>query len=216
MVLQDGYLYVTMGDRYDLMDSAQYLSNHLGKVLRIHEDGRVPKDNPFTDQKGALPEIWSYGHRNPQGLTVHPETGTLWEHEHGPKGGDEINIIEPGKNYGWPVITHGIDYDDTPIGNGITHQKGMEQPLHYYVPSIAPSGMLFYQGKKYPNWNGNLFIGAMAKTHLNRLVIKDNRVVHEERLLKEFGRRIRSIQQGPAGYLYIGVDGGAIYRLITQ
>lgn len=213
MVIKDRHLYFTMGDRYDLMDSAQTLNNHLGKVMRIWDDGRIPLDNPFTDVEGAKPEIWSYGHRNPQGLTLHPVTKELWLHEHGPKGGDELNRIEPGRNYGWPVICHGIDYDDTPIGDGITHKNGMEQPIHFYTPSIAPSGMDFYTGDKFKGWKGNLFIGSMALTHLNRLVFKNGKVIHEERLLQDFGKRVRVVRQGPDGFLYIGVDGGAIYRL---
>ncbi|MGX1930555.1 PQQ-dependent sugar dehydrogenase [Flagellimonas sp. 2504JD4-2] len=213
MVLKDGYLFFTMGDRYDLMDSAQTLDNHLGKVMRIFEDGRIPKYNPFVDVEDAKPEIWSLGHRNPQGLTLHPKTGELWLHEHGPKGGDELNLIKSGLNYGWPIICHGIDYDDNPIGDGITHKDGLEQPIHYYTPSIAPSGMVFYHGDKFKAWNGNLFIGAMALTHLNRLVLEDGKVVHEERILEDFGKRIRVVRLGPDGYLYIGVDGGAIYRL---
>ncbi|MEZ4808970.1 MAG: PQQ-dependent sugar dehydrogenase [Allomuricauda sp.] len=213
MAIKDGHLYFTMGDRYDLRDSAQTLGNHLGKVMRIFDDGRIPMDNPFVDIPNAKPEIWSFGHRNPQGLTLHPKTHKLWLHEHGPKGGDEINLIEPGLNYGWPIICHGIDYDDTPIGEGITHKEGMEKPLYYYVPSIAPSGMEFYTGKKFEKWNGNLFIGAMALTHINRLVLKEGKVVHEERLLEDFGKRVRVIKQGPDGYLYIGVDGGTIFRL---
>ena len=203
LVLQDGYLFITMGERYDLKDSAQLLSNHLGKVMRIYEDGRIPADNPFANAKNAKSEIWSYGHRNPQGLTLNPATGDLWEHEHGPKGGDEINIINPGLNYGWPVICHGIDYDGKPIGTGIREKIGMEQPLYFYAPSIAPSGMIFYTGDKFPKWKNNLFIGAMALTHLNRLVVENNKVVHEERLLKELKRRVRSIVQGPDGYIYI-------------
>lgn len=213
MVLRDGYLFFTMGDRYDLMDSSQTLNNHLGKVMRIYEDGRVPKDNPFIAEENAMPEVWSFGHRNAQGLTLHPGTEALWLHEHGPKGGDELNLVKRGRNYGWPVICHGIDYDDTPIGDGITHKEGMEQPVHHYTPSIAPSGMAFYTGKKFKKWQGNLFIGAMAKTHLNRLVLEDGKVIHEERLLEDFGKRIRVVRQGPDGYLYIGVDGGGIFRL---
>lgn len=213
MVIKDGYLFFTMGDRYDLKDSAQTLNNHLGKVMRIFDDGRIPKDNPFVDTEDVKPEIWSFGHRNPQGLTLQPKTNEIWLHEHGPKGGDELNRIKPGLNYGWPVICHGIDYDDTPIGDGITHKEGMEQPIHYYTPSIAPSGMAFYTGNKFKVWNGNLFIGAMALTHLNRLVIKDGKVLHEERLLEDFGKRIRVVKQGPDGFLYIGVDGGMILRL---
>nr|WP_299172433.1 PQQ-dependent sugar dehydrogenase [uncultured Allomuricauda sp.] len=213
MVIRDDYLFFTMGDRYDLMDAAQELDNHLGKVMRIFADGRIPRDNPFSDIDSTKSEVWSYGHRNPQGLTLHPETNELWLHEHGPKGGDELNRIEPGLNYGWPIICHGIDYDDTPIKNGITHKEGMEQPIHYYTPSIAPSGMEFYSGDKFKSWKGNLFIGAMALTHLNRLVIKDGKVIHEERLLEEFGKRIRVVRQGPDGFIYIGVDGGSIFRL---
>lgn len=213
MVIKDGYLFFTMGDRYDLKDSAQTLNNHLGKVMRIFENGQVPKDNPFVSTKNAKPEIWSFGHRNPQGLTLHPKTNELWLHEHGPKGGDELNLIKPGINYGWPIICHGIDYDDTPIGDGITHKEGMEQPVHYYTPSIAPSGMDFYSGDIFKQWNDNLFIGAMALTHLNRLVLENGKVVHEERLLESYGRRIRIVKQGPDGFIYIGIDGGMILRL---
>lgn len=176
-------------------------------------DGTIPADNPFVKTAGAHPEIWSYGHRNPQGITFHPQTGDLWESEHGPKGGDEINIIEPGKNYGWPVITYGIDYSGAPIGAGITEKEGLEQPLKYYKPSIGPSGMLFYTGDKIPGWKGNLFIGALALTHLNRLVIKDNKVVQEERIFEEKKWRVRSLKQGPDGFLYIGVDGGMVIRI---
>lgn len=216
LVLQDGYLFITMGERYDLKDSAQLLSNHLGKIMRIYEDGRVPADNPFANTPNAKPEIWSYGHRNPQGLTLNPSTGELWEHEHGPKGGDEVNIIKPGLNYGWPVICHGIDYDGKPIGAGIKEKIGMEQPLYVYVPSIAPSGMIFYTGDKFPKWKNNLFIAAMALTHLNRLVIENNKVVREERLLTELKRRVRCIVQGPDGYIIIGVDGGMIFKLMPE
>ncbi len=213
MVIKDGYLFFTMGDRYDLKDSAQTLNNHLGKVMRIFEDGKIPNDNPFVGTKNAKPEIWSFGHRNPQGLTLHPKTNELWLHEHGPKGGDELNRIELGLNYGWPIICHCIDYDDTPIGEGITHKEGMEQPNYYYTPSIAPSGMEFYSGDMFKKWKGNLFIGAMALTHLNRLVLENGKVVHEERLLEDFGRRIRVVKQGPDGLIYIGVDGGMVLRL---
>lgn len=213
LLLKDGYLFITMGERYFLRDSAQSLANHLGKILRVFEDGSVPPDNPFVKVKGALPEIWSYGHRNPQGLTINPTTGELWEHEHGPKGGDEINIINPALNYGWPVICHGIDYDGKPIGEGIREKDGMEQPLYYYVPSIAPSGMEFYTSDVIPQWKGNLFIGAMALKHLNRLVIKDNKVIKEERLLIDKNWRVRCVKQGYDGFMYIGVDKGGIYRI---
>lgn len=213
LMLKDGYLFITMGERYFLRDSAQTLTNHLGKVLRINEDGSIPDNNPFVNARGMLPEIWSYGHRNPQGLAIHPKTGELWEHEHGPKGGDEVNIIRPAVNYGWPVICYGIDYDDKPIGDGITHKEGMEQPLYYYVPSIAPSGMEFYTADAIPQWKGNLFIGAMALRHLNRLVIEDNKVIREDRLLMEKKWRIRCVRQGPDGFLYLGIDGGRIHRI---
>ena len=213
LLLNDGYLFITMGERYYLRDSAQTLGNHLGKVLRVFEDGSIPPDNPFVNAKGALPEIWSYGHRNPQGLAINPVTGELWEHEHGPKGGDEINIIRPAVNYGWPVICYGIDYDDKPIGDGITEKEGMEQPLYYYVPSIAPSGMEFYTAETIPQWKGNLFIGAMALKHLNRLVIEGNKVIKEERLLVEKKWRVRCVRQGPEGFLYLGIDNGGIVRI---
>jgi glucose/arabinose dehydrogenase len=213
LLLNDGYLFITMGERYFLRDSAQTLSNHLGKVLRLFEDGSVPKDNPFVQNKKALPEIWSYGHRNPQGLAVNPFTGELWEHEHGPKGGDEVNIIKPAINYGWPVICHGIDYDDTPIGEGITAKDGMEQPLYHYTPSIAPSGMEFYTAEAIKPWKGNLFIGAMAQRHLNRLVIENNRVIKEDRMLVDNKWRIRCVRTGPDGYLYLGIDKGPIVRI---
>ena len=213
LLLKDGYLFITMGERYFLRDSAQTLSNHLGKIMRVLEDGSIPADNPFVNTKGALPEIWTYGHRNPQGLAIDSGTGELWEHEHGPKGGDEINIIRPGENYGWPVICYGVDYDGKPIGDGITEKEGMAQPLYYYVPSIAPSGMEFYTADAIPQWKGNLFIGAMALKHLNRLVIKDNKVIKEDRLLTDKNWRVRCVKQGPDGFLYIGIDKGRILRI---
>ncbi|HEX6890318.1 MAG TPA: PQQ-dependent sugar dehydrogenase [Chryseolinea sp.] len=213
LLLKDGYLFITMGERYFLRDSAQTLTNHLGKVMRVFEDGGIPPDNPFVNTKGALPEIWSYGHRNPQGLTNNPITGELWEHEHGPKGGDEINVIKPALNYGWPVICYGVDSDNTPIGDGITMKEGMEQPFYYYVPSIAPSGMEFYTSDVMPKWKGNLFIGAMALKHLNRLVIADNKVVREDRLLVEKKWRVRCVRQGPDGFLYLGIDKGPVVRI---
>ncbi len=216
LVLKDGYLFIAMGEKTDLKDSAQTLNNHLGKVLRIYEDGQVPKDNPYVDTPNAKPEVWSYGHRNPNGLALHPATGELWEHEHGPMGGDEVNIIKPTLNYGWPVITYGLNYDSTSVGEGITKKEGMEQPVHYYKPSIAPSGMQFYSSDVIPLWKGNLFIGALALQHLNRLVIENNKVIKEERLLKDKNWRVRSVKQGPDGYLYIGVDGGKILRIMPN
>lgn len=215
LVLHDGYLFLSVGDRTDRY-RAQQLDSHHGKVLRVHDDGRVPDDNPFVGRNDALPEIWTYGHRNPQGLTRHPTTGALWEHEHGPRGGDEVNLIRPGLNYGWPVISYGQEYRGGPVGAGITRKEGMEQPLHYYVPSIAPSGMVFYTGSAFPEWQGNLFIGAMVLQHLNRLVLDGDRVVREERLLVDQNWRVRFVTQGPDGLLYLGVDEGMIVRLSPE
>lgn len=214
MVFSNGYLFLTTGDGYDHSALAQRLDAHAGKILRLNDDGSVPEDNPFVGVEGALPEIWSYGVRNPQGLDVHPVTGEVWTNEHGPQGGDEVNIMRAGKNYGWPVITYGEEYGGGPIGDGITHKQGMEQPLYYWVPSIAPSGMEFYGGNAFPRWNSNLFVGALALTHINRLVIEEGRVLHEERLLGDKGWRVRFIEEGPDGYLYFGVDDGMIMRLV--
>jgi glucose/arabinose dehydrogenase len=213
LLIKDGYLFIAMGGRYVPSDSAQTLTNDFGKIVRLYDDGRIPADNPFVHVPNALPEIWSYGHRNPQGMAVNPMNGELWIDEHGPKGGDEINVIRPGLNYGWPVICYGIDYDGKPIGQGITKKDGMEQPLYYYVPSIAPSGMLFYTGDKFPGWKNNLFIGALALRHINRLVLFENKVVKEERLLESKKWRVRFLKQGTDGYIYFGVDGGMILRL---
>ncbi len=213
LAMMDGYLYITTGVGKLMQDSAQLLDNHLGKIMRIKEDGSIPADNPFLNVPRALPEIWCYGIRNAQGLTFNPYTKDLWENEHGPKGGDEINIIQPGKNYGWPVISYGREYDDTPVGQGIREKEGMEQPVYHYTPSIAPSGMQFYTGDAFPAWKGNLFIGGMVLTHLNRVVIRNDKVVHEERLFGDHKWRVRSVRQGPDGFLYIGVDGGMIVRV---
>jgi glucose/arabinose dehydrogenase len=211
--IQDGYLYISMGERYDALDSAQTLNNHFGKILRVHEDGRAPDDNPFVNTPDALPEIWSYGHRNPQGMDIHPLNGKLWVNEHGPQGGDEINLIQKGLNYGWPVITYGEEYGGGPIGEGITEKEGMEQPIYHYTPSIAPSGMTFYDGNAFPAWKGNIFIGALALRHLNRVKLEGNSVVEEERLFMDQKWRVRVIVQGPDDFLYMGVDGGMILRM---
>jgi len=213
VVLKDGFIYFSMGDFYELKDSAQSLSNHLGKILRLHDDGRVPKDNPYVGTQGAKPEIWSIGHRNPQGLAFFPGTNQLYEHEHGPKGGDEINLIKPGKNYGWPIICYGIDYDGQPIGQGINEKEGLEQPVYYYLPSIAPCGISFYTGSEFPQWKNNLFIGALALKHLNRVEIANSKVIHEERLFTDQKWRVRSVKTGPDGFLYIGIDKGRIMRI---
>ena len=212
MVFLGGYLFLTVGERHH-QDRAQELSNDAGKILRLRDDGTVPPDNPFVGTKDARPEIWSYGHRNPQGLVLHPETGELWENEHSPLGGDELNIIRRGANYGWPVISYGWQYSGGPIGKGITAQEGMEQPVWVWTPAIAPSGMIEYTGTKFPQWRGSFFIGAMAGHHLNRLVVQDGRVVVEERLMNRQAGRVRLVAQSPDGFIYIGNDDGQLWRL---
>ena len=203
---RDGRLFVTLGDRYKEKDRAQTLDSHLGKVIRIERDGRVPVDNPFVDRAGALPEIWSYGHRNVQGAALHPATGNLWTNEHGPKGGDELNLTLPGRNYGWPAITYGVDYSGAIISDE-TAAPGMEQPVHYWVPSIATSGLAFCTGSRFPRWQGNAFVGGLRSQQLVRLELDGDRVVHEEVLLKGvIERRIRDVKQGPDGYLYLLTD----------
>jgi glucose/arabinose dehydrogenase len=206
-----GYLFITVGDRQirpagDLeAHPAQDLSDHHGTVIRLHDDGRVPSDNPFVDRSGALPEIWSFGHRNAQGLTFHPETGDLWLTEHGPQGGDELNLILPGRNYGWPVIGYGVNYGSgTPIHED-THREGMEQPVHYWVPSIATSGLLLYNGDRFPDWKGNLFVGGLSGEQVARLTLDGHRVVDEETILTGHGR-VRDIRQGPDGLIYLAID----------
>ncbi len=210
----DGNLFLTMGDHFTYRNEAQNLANHLGKIVRIRPDGSVPPDNPFVNRTGAKPEIWSYGHRNSQGAAINPQTGKLWEHEHGPRGGDEINIPEAGKNYGWPVIGYGIDYDGTKIHES-TQKAGMEQPIKYWVPSIAPSGMAFYTGDLFPSWRGSLFVGALAGQILVRLELKGNTVGSEERLLRTLNERIRDVRMGPDGALWLATDNsaGRILRL---
>jgi glucose/arabinose dehydrogenase len=208
-----GHLFITVGERRQ-GERAQDLSDHNGSVIRLHPDGRVPEDNPFVGVAGARPEIFSYGHRNPQGLAIHAETGIPWLHEHGARGGDEVNVVRPGVNYGWPVITYGIDYSGAPIGEG-THKEGMAQPIHYWVPSIAPSGIAFYNGEAFPRWQGDLFVGALRSELLARLELDGERVVAEERLLEGRVGRIRDVEVGPDGFLYLLTDesAGALYRL---
>jgi aldose sugar dehydrogenase len=211
----DGTLYMTLGDRFRRMEDAQKLDNHHGKIVRINKDGSVPKDNPFVGRDGALPEIWSYGHRNAQGAVLGPD-GKLWMHEHGPQGGDEINRPETGKNYGWPIITYGENYGGGKIGEGITAKAGMEQPLYYWTPSIAPSGMAFLKSDKYgKEWQGNLFVGALKFRYLARLELKDGKVVREEKLLRDVDARIRDVREGPDGLLYVLTDDskGRLLRL---
>jgi aldose sugar dehydrogenase len=210
---RDGYLFVTLGER-GKSKRAQNLDALAGKVVRLHRDGSVPADNPFVGQADAAREIFSYGHRNPQGLAIHPETGRVWTEEHGPLGGDEVNVARAGVNYGWPVITYGRAYSGLPVGEG-SEKEGMAQPLHYWVPSISPSGMAFYQGDAFPQWQGDLFVGALSGELLARLELDGERVVEEERLLDGVLGRIRDVRVGPDGYLYLLTDesDGGLYRL---
>jgi len=210
----DGNLFVTLGERYQ-RDRAQDLGTHYGKVVRIRPDGTVPPDNPLVGKTGALPEIWSWGHRNPQAAAIHPATGKLWTVEHGARGGDEVNIPLAGKNYGWPVITYGRDYSGLKIGEG-TAKAGMEQPVYYWDPSIAPSGMAFYTGSLFPEWKGNLFVGALRGQALHRLVLDGERVAAEEVLLSDLGERIRDVRSGPDGALWLLTDNpeGRVLRLV--
>ena len=201
-----GALFVTTGDRQNLRALVQQTDNHIGKIIRITEDGGIPPDNPKVE--GWLPEIWSIGHRNLQGATIDPLTGRLWTVEHGTKGGDELNHPEAGKNYGWPDVTYGREYSGEKIGAGVTEKEGIEPPVHYWDPSIAPSGMVFYTGDRYPQWKGNLFVGALVQKHLARLVFDGDKVVEEEKLFEGYAR-IRDVRQGPDGYLYILTDEGA-------
>lgn len=215
---EDGTLFVTLGDRYSEKDKAQTLDNHQGKVIRINADGSVPKDNPYVKKAGALPEIWSYGHRNVQGAAINPLTKKLWTGEHGPQGGDELNIDEAGKNYGWPVITYGENYGGGKIGEG-THKDGMEQPVYKWVPSIATAGFIFYTGDKFPQWKNNILVTSLREQTLVRLVLDGDKITKEERLLKkDVGQRLRSVIQGPDGLIYLATDEskGKILRLSPQ
>jgi len=213
--MADGSLLITSGDGFNYREKAQHLDNHFGKILRVNDDGSIPTDNPFVNSPGALPEIWSYGHRNLQGLVI-KDDGTVLEHEHGPKGGDELNIIEPGNNYGWPAITYGIDYSGATI-SPFTEQPGMEQPIKYWVPSIAPSSMALYQGDMFPSWKGNLFISALVPGDLRRLELSGEKVVGEETLFSELGR-IRNVITAPDGSLLLATDGaeGKIIRVFAD
>jgi glucose/arabinose dehydrogenase len=210
-VFDNGYLFFSIGERGQ-KDDAQDLSRPNGKVHRIFDDGRVPDDNPFVGKAGALATIWSYGHRNPQGLARDPATGLLYDVEHGPRGGDELNVVKKGANYGWPVITYGMNYDGTPITN-LTAKEGLEQPVTYWVPSIAVSSIAFYKGSKFPKWDGQLFLGALAQEELRRLVLKDGAVTHQEVLFKNVGR-VRDVISAPDGLIYVTFDGGRVARLV--
>ena len=208
---RNGFLFLTLGDRQVAPEGdlekhpAQDLSNHHGKIIRLHDDGRVPADNPFAKRDGARPEIWSYGHRNVQGLAIHPETGDIWTNEHGPQGGDELNRVQPGLNYGWPVIGFGVNYQTGLAIHKGTHRDGMEQPASVWVPSIGISGAMFYTGDRFPEWRGNLFVGGMARPRLVRLTLNGQRVVEEETLVPQMGR-IRDVRQGPDGHIYLVTD----------
>ncbi|HYC39995.1 MAG TPA: PQQ-dependent sugar dehydrogenase [Chitinophagaceae bacterium] len=212
---QAGNLILSTGERSDLATrpQAQWLNSALGKLVRITKEGKPAAGNPFLNRPDVLPEIYTYGHRNTQGLAFHPETGDLWQNEFGPRGGDELNLIRAGKNYGWPVITYGVEYGGGTIGQGITQKEGMEQPVYYWDPVLSPSGMCFYTGSEIPEWKNNLFITGLNSNHIARLVIRNNRVVGEERLLSREGQRFRDVQQGRDGALYAVTDEGRLYRI---
>lgn len=209
----DGKLYVTVGERQD-PDRAQERSNHFGTVVRLNPDGSVPDDNPFLGRDGILPEIYTWGHRNPQGMAVHPETGEVWVNEHGPRGGDEVNKLDPGANYGWPVVTHGVAYSGLPMGEGAS-KPGMEDPLHHWTPSIAPSGMIFYTGDAFPAWRGDAFVGALSHRLIMRVTFDGTRFVSEEKLLEREYGRIRDVAQGPDGAIWFltDEDNGRLVRM---
>nr|WP_235938638.1 PQQ-dependent sugar dehydrogenase [Thalassotalea algicola] len=206
-----GYVYFSIGDRAERDSKPQDLTLDGGKIYRLHDDGAIPSDNPFVGQDGVKTATYSYGHRNPQGMAKHPETGAIWSHEHGPRGGDEVNIVAKGKNYGWPVISYGINYSGTSFTD-LTAKPGMEQPIHYWDPSIAPSGMVFVTSDKYPHWQGKLLVGSLKFHYLVLLDVADNKIVDQHKIFEGIGR-LRSIMQGNDGYLYVGIDGGGIKRI---
>lgn len=212
-----GHLFVTIGDRFSSREQAQSLGSALGKVIRINADGAAPADNPFSAKAGAKPEIWTMGHRNPQGLAFDPD-GQLWSVEHGARGGDELNRIEPGKNYGWPVISYGVEYSGEPINGGLTQKNGLEQPVYYWDPVIAPSGLAFYKGDLFPEWKGSVFVGGLRGKHLARLTMAKGLVTGEERLLTELGERIRDVRIGPEGAVYVLTDNpnGRLLKLVPR
>ena len=206
------HLFVTLGERYRL-ERAQGLESYNGTIVRLRLDGSIPEDNPFVSDPGARPEIWSRGHRNPQGLAVHPRTGSLWSHEHGPQGGDEINIVEAGRNYGWPVTTYGEEYGGGPIGAGLTHRPGIDQPIYYWTPSIGPSDLVFVSTRGIRGWQSSALVGALAGEHLARLALDGDRVLHEETMLAGRGWRIRMVEEGPDGSIWLGTDSGLLLRM---
>lgn len=212
---KNGYLFVSTGERSDrsTRPQAQQLNSGLGKIIRITTDGKPAPGNALASAGGSRPELYSYGHRNVQGLTINPVDGELWSNEFGPRGGDEINHVIPGKNYGWPTITYGIEYGGGKVGDGIQQKEGLEQPVYYWDPSVSPSGMTFYSGSQIPEWQNNLFVGCLSGMHINRLVIKDNKVIGEERLLTEEYQRFRDVHQGKDGSLYAVTDQGRLYKI---
>lgn len=213
---QDDNLFVTLGDHFGPKELAQKLDNHIGKIVRITPDGAAPADNPFIGNRGALPEIWAYGLRNAQGLAFNPADGKLWEQEHGPMGGDEINIIEKAQNYGWPRVSYGVNYDGTPVGSGKATMEGVTDPIWHWTPSIAPSGIAFYTGNLIPGWKGSMLNGALKFELLSRLELKGNKILKEERLLQSMRERIRDVRQGPDGAVYLLTDNasGRILRIV--
>ncbi len=210
----EGFVYFSIGDRGNHPENPQDITRDGGKVYRLHDDGKIPVDNPFFGQTGAKAAVFSFGHRNPQGMAKHPVSGKIWTHEHGPKGGDEINIIQKGANYGWPVITYGIDYDGSIIST-LTEKEGMEQPLYYWTPSIAPSGMVFVTSDRYPSWKGHLLVGSLRFQYLELVKLEGNTVVARQKIATDIGR-LRDVRQGPDGYIYIAVEGKGIIKIIPQ
>ncbi|NNE78408.1 MAG: PQQ-dependent sugar dehydrogenase, partial [Pricia sp.] len=210
----DGYLFLSIGERGARDENPQDLTRDGGKIYRFYDDGKIPEDNPFVDTDNAKTAIYSYGHRNPQGLAKHPETGEMWDNEHGPRGGDEINIIKAGANYGWPLVTYGINYSGTPITDK-TDMEGMTQPFHYWVPSIAPSGMAFISSDNYGDWKGSILVGSLKFQYLERLEIEGNEVVKREKLMEDIGR-VRDVKEGPDGLIYVAVEGKGIYKLVPK
>ena len=211
---KQGYLYFSIGDRGQRAINPQNITRDAGKIYRIHDDGRIPVDNPFVDDDSAKAAIYSFGHRNPQGMAMHPSTGKVWSHEHGPRGGDEVNLINKGKNYGWPIISYGINYSGSKFTE-LTKKQGMEQPLWYWDPSIAPSGMTFVTSDKYPNWQGNILVGSLKFGQIVMLTLNGDKVIKEE-VVQDNLTRVRNIKQGPDGFIYVAVDGKGIYRLIPN
>ncbi len=211
---QEGYLYFSVGDRGNRDVNPQDITRDGGKIYRINDDGGIPEGNPFVGQSKTKEAIFSYGHRNPQGMAMDPATGKIWAHEHGPRGGDELNIVEPGKNYGWPVISYGINYNGTSFAEA-TAKEGMEQPVIYWVPSIAPCGMTFIKGDRYPGWEGDLILGSLKFSYLVHVSIEDGEVVGQQKVAEGIGR-VRNVEQGPDGYLYVGIEGKGLYKLVRR